>query len=206
MNLAVGSRREGLSRSGEATVLKTFLSAGYALSMAVPAFFIALVLIGVQSAAPGSESAIQAAENQRHGIGATLTSLLVTGDYAVVRSAGGIHDGLRRSGGRWRVVCELGNGAPSATTLRRQCGFPSTAAMEFAALELANAAALHGQFAQAVKAETTAYQFAALPLRRPESERMQLLTQLKQQLETGQITRAEAIRKWSELRVAVFLP
>ncbi|HLI97369.1 MAG TPA: hypothetical protein VKT72_14970 [Candidatus Baltobacteraceae bacterium] len=174
--------------------------------MAAFLYFILVVMVGVQSGTISDHSAIQVAEDQRHGAGTRLTSVLISGGYAVARGAGGIHDGLVLTPGGWRVACQLGGRMPNVSTLKRLCGFSTAAALQLAADELANAAAAQGQFSTAVRSEQTAYQAAPESLRPSEAARLQLLNQLSQQLQTGQSTRTNAIRKWNELRLSIFLP
>lgn len=174
--------------------------------MAAFVCFMLALMLGVQNAGPSDRAAIQAAEDRQHGAGTRLTSVLISGGYAVARAAGGIHEGLRLTAGGWRVVCKLGMRLPSAGTLKRECGFSGLAALQLAADELANAAASQGQFTSAVRSERVAYQSAPAPLRPSEAARLQLLGQLSRQMQTGQITRTNAIRKWNELRLSVFLP
>ena len=174
--------------------------------MAAIVYVILAMMLGAQSAGPNDRAAIQAAEDQQHSAPTRLTSVLISGGYAVARGTGGIHDGLLLTPGGWRVVCRLGAGLPSAGTLKRKCGFSLSAAFQLAADEMANAAASQGEFTSAVRSERIAYHFAPAPMRPSESARLQLLNQLNQQMEIGQITRANAIRKWNELRLSVYLP
>lgn len=166
---------------------------------------ILVLILGVQNAGPADRTAIQAAEDHRHGTDTRLTSVLISGPYAVARGEGGIHDGLELTAGGWRVVCKLGR-TTSAGALKRDCGFSTAAAMQLAADELANAAAARGEFSAAVRSERIAYQFAPAHLRVPEAARLQLLNELNRQMQTGQIARPNAIRKWNELRLSAYLP
>jgi len=163
-------------------------------------------LIALQNSGQSDRQAIQTAVASRHGSGVKLTSVLISGDFAVARGTGGVHEGLRLTRDGWHVVCEVGAGPASAHFLKHSCGFSSVAAIELSAVEAANAAAARGEFSTAAGSQKTAYQ-AALPSVKPsEAARLRLLNQLNFQMQLGQISRADAIRKWNELRYSVYLP
>jgi hypothetical protein len=173
--------------------------------MGLIAYLTLAVIVGAQSGEPAQRHAVQQAVAQRHGSETRLTSVLISGRFAVVRGEG-VHEGLRFSGNGWHVVCELGPGVSNSNALKRRCGFSAAAAMELSADEVANTAASAGEFTTAVSAERRAYRFAPPLLRAPEAARLQMLNQLNQQMQFGQITRAGAIRKWNELRFSLYLP
>ena len=163
-------------------------------------------LIALQNPGQSDRQAIRTAVVSHHGSDVKLTSILISGDFAVARGAGGVHEGLRLTRDGWHVVCEVGAGPPSAHFLKRSCGFSSVAAIELSAVEAANAAAVRGEFSTAAGSQRTAYQ-AALPSVKPsEAARLRLLNQLNLQMQLGQISRADAIRKWNEMRYSVYLP
>jgi hypothetical protein len=130
---------------------------------------------------------------------------LTSRDSAIVR-ADGVHDGLKQTKGGWHIVCSLGAGVPTAKMLERECGFSSAAAMQLTADEAVNAAAGQGDFSSASKYEKAALQSVAAPLKPSEAARLQMLNELNQQMQIGQISRSDAIRKWNEVRLSVFLP
>src|SRR5579883_377541 len=163
-------------------------------------------LIALQNSGQSDRQGIQTAVASRHGSGVKLTSVLISGDFAVARGTGGVHEGLRLTRDGWHVVCDVGAGPASAHFLKRSCGFSSVAAIELSAVEAANAAAVRGEFSTAAGSQRTAYQ-AALPSVKPsEAARLRLLNQLNLQMQLGQISRADAIRKWNEMRYSVYLP
>jgi hypothetical protein len=166
----------------------------------------AAAVLALQTTAATDRAAIQNAITQRDGVQAHVTSVIVSGNYAVARAEGGVHAGLRFSGGRWQVVCHLGAGTASAAVLRRSCGFSAIAAMETAGNEAVNAAASQGEFAAAASSQQAVFQIATPGMRASEAARLQLLRTLNQQTATGAITRADALRRWNELRFAFFLP
>lgn len=174
--------------------------------------FAALVLtliLGAQTTVPMDRQAISHAAVQRHGAGTKLSSILISGPFAVIRgtsASGAVHEGLRFERGGWRIVCDLGPQSPSADALMRQCGFSQQRALQLAADEAVNVAAASGRFAAAVAPAQRAYAFSLPATQKAEAARVQLLQQLNQQMRIGQISRADAIRKWNEMRFSWFLP
>jgi hypothetical protein len=138
-------------------------------------------------------------------VGKPLTSVLIVGSAAIAR-AQGVHDGLKRTSGGWRVACRLGRGTSPARVLQTSCGFSKQAAAELAADESANAAASAGQFTIASTSERHAYQFAQASVKPAEAARLQLLNRLAHEMQMGEINRSQAIEQWNQLRFTFFLP
>lgn len=148
------------------------------------------------------------AVQRAHAGGAIVTSVLVSGNDAVVRGRdrGPIHQGLIRRNGRWQIVCTLRAGAASAAQLERACGFPAASARQLAGDEAVNAAAAGGDFTRAQRLEQATFAVAGPAMRPAEAARLQLLRRLADQLRMGMITRQQAISQWNQVRISVFLP
>lgn len=171
--------------------------------------FVFALIVAAQSGGSMDAQAIRQAEIERHGAGTRLTSILISGPFAVTRgtsAAGAIHEGLRLERGGWRIVCDLGPQSASAAVLMQRCGFAEHRAGQLAADEAVNQAAERGAFSAAVAPAQRAYSFSLPATQKAEAARMQMLHQLNQQMQIGQISRADAIRKWNEMRFSWFLP
>jgi hypothetical protein len=169
-------------------------------------------LLVVLSAPPAfhasDQAAIEAAVTRGHP-GARVTSVFISGDFAVAQSETGgseIREGLSRQGVTWRVTCELPAGTLSSVTLSHRCRFSRTAAAQLSADIAANAAASQGRFAEAAASAQTAFSVAQPTTQSAEAARVQLLHTLSQQLQLGQISRSDAIHKWNEMRFSFFFP
>lgn len=168
-----------------------------------------LAAAAASSAAANTSPSAIGALDRRYGSGTELTSLLVSGEYAVARAKSGdkaIHAGLHRAHGKWEVACEIDAPAATATFLEQKCGFSSAAARQLADDEVANAAAQSGHFSTAAASETAALHESLPETRAEEAARLQLLNTLNQQMSIGQISRPDAIRKWNEARFSMFFP
>src|SRR5579864_6282076 len=103
-----------------------------------------LAALGLLGASAPVQVVIAHLEMHRHGGGTVVSSVMISGDYAVARGHVGsklFHDGLRESAGGWHAVCSLGAAAADPQALQNRCGFPIAAAVPLAADEAANAAA-----------------------------------------------------------------
>lgn len=170
-----------------------------ALALATPAPKDALKL---------DRAAIKHVETTRRGVTAHVTSIVVSGDYAIahgVTGSGEFHDGLRLGTSGWSIVCALGK-KDTTTAILNHCGFPEDVALQLAEDELANDSVQQGDFTTAQLAEEHAFQLAPAPQKSSEMARAQLLAQLKTQLGAGQITRQQAIQKWNSFALTWFLP
>lgn len=177
--------------------------------MTVFAAFVFAIMLGAQSGGSMDRQAISQVAAQRHGAGTRLSSILISGPFAVIRgtsAAGGIHEGLRLERSGWRIVCDLGPQTAGADALMRECGFSDRRAAQLAADEAVNEAAARGRFSAAVAPAQRAYAFSLPATQKAEAARVQMLRQLNQQMQTGQISRADAIRKWNEMRFSWYLP
>jgi len=177
--------------------------------MPVLAAFVFAIILGAQSGGPMDRQAIAQVAVERHGAGTRLSSILISGPFAVVRGAspaGAIHEGLRLGRSGWRIVCDIGPQSATVAVLLQRCGFAAQRAGQLAADEAVNEAAARGAFAAAVAPAQKAYSFSLPATQKAEAARVQLLQQLNQQIRIGQISRADAIRKWNEMRFSWFLP
>lgn len=155
------------------------------------------------------QQAVAQAVQARHGAAAQVTSVIVEGSSAVaLGTAHGakLKDGLRLEGSQWRITCELGSTPADSRILVRRCGFPQNDAVMLAAQAAAETAISRGDFSAATAAEARAYRAASGPQIDDERARLQLLRRLNEQMRTGAITRADAIRQWSQFRLTWSLP
>lgn len=153
--------------------------------------------------APADRTAIRHAVARAHNGAVTLDSIIVHGTYALASghtATAPARDGLHFLRGTWKVMCNFGSAVPTPAQLRRECGFPTAAAVEISSDESAAASAQSGNFAPAVIAQTYAFQAARGPDKEQERARLQLLQRLNEQMRTGQITRAQAIQQWNQFR------
>lgn len=153
-----------------------------------------------------TRDAVRAAVIARHGPKTQVYSILVKGPYALAQGAT-FHDGLKQSGAHWQIVCHLPNGSTQVATLQSRCGFPVSVAEILSVEEPINFAAGEGNFAAAKTMEQRAYASAGgTPISDTERARLQLLTQLDQQMRLQSITRDQAIQRWSQLQFSWSLP
>ena len=153
--------------------------------------------------------AIQAAVAAHHGASVHINSIPISGSFAIVRGTSNsvaVHDGVRRTGSNWHVTCSLDAAPPAAAVLQKKCGFSDTAAAELAADDAANDAASKGDFAAASASEHSALVSSTAQTREAEAQRAQLLRNLNDQMNLGQISRPDAIRKWNEMRFSLYFP
>jgi hypothetical protein len=149
---------------------------------------------------------VRAAVIARHGARTQVYSILVKGPYALAQGTT-FHDGLKQSNGHWQIVCQLPNGSTQVAMLQSRCGFPVNAAEILSVDEPINFAAGQGNFSAAKAMEHRAYATAGgAPMNDSERARMQLLTQLDQQLRLQTITRSQAMQQWNQLRYSWSLP
>ncbi len=114
--------------------------------------------------------------------------------------------GLRLTHGTWRVACTL-QSEPLPPALISHCGFPQAVAIEVSADEATQAEVQRGQFGLATIAQVRAYNFSLKgPDRDQERARVQLLHVLNEQMQSGMITRAQAIQRWNQFRYSWSLP
>lgn len=170
---------------------------------------LAAALAAASPAPAADRSAIQHAVARAHGGTVAIDRIVVHGTYALASghtAAAPSRDGLHFLRGSWRVMCSFGSAVPTPAQLRRACGFPTAVAVEISSDESAATSAQRGNFAPAVIAQTHAFQAAIGPDKEQERARLQLLQRLNEQMRTGQITRAQAIRQWSQFRYSWALP
>jgi hypothetical protein len=149
---------------------------------------------------------VRAAVIARHGPRTQLYSILVKGPYALAQGTN-FHDGLKQSNGHWQIVCQLPNGTTQVAMLQSRCSFPVNVAEILSVDEPINFAAGQGNFSAAKSMEQRAYATAGgTHMSDSERARMQLLTQLDQQMRLQTITRTQAIQQWSQLRYSWSLP
>lgn len=170
---------------------------------------IAALVVALSTAAPvpatSTRDAVRQAVLSQHGSRTQIYSILIKGSYALVQGKG-LHEGLEYARGRWRAVCELPEGTAAPATLQQRCGFPTTVATLMSVEEPVNVAASQGQFTVAVTAERQAFASATGPVRDSDRARLQLLTQLQEQMRVQAITREQAIARWSQLQISWSLP
>jgi hypothetical protein len=94
----------------------------------------------------------------------------------------------------------------STEALQRGCGVPSAVAMHLAADEPVNLMASRGDFSAASSMQQTFVTSQPAPMTETERARLQQLRVLNQQMQTGQITRAQAIQQWNSFRYSWALP
>lgn len=174
------------------------------------ALILAAAVASPPAVAPNTTKAeIRRAITRRHGASTRVDRLIIHGGYALASGqsqSAPVRDGLHLSRNTWRVVCSFGSAVPSQSQLMRDCGFPAMVAFEIAANESAQSAAERGDFQTAVIAQTHAFASAKGPDRDQERARLQLLTQLNNQMRTGMITRTQAIQQWNQFRYSWMLP
>ena len=155
-----------------------------------------------------NRAAITYVITQLHGSRTRINSLVVVDNYALVwgsHAGTQFYDGMKLRTAGWHVACSTGQAVPSAPHLARACGFPADVALRLVDEQGANMAAEHGLFDKAVIAETTAHNAShtTSPFERnQERARLQLLNQLKLQMQLGQITRAQAIQRWNQFQIS----
>jgi hypothetical protein len=143
---------------------------------------------------------------QRYGPKVQVYSILIKSGYAVAQGTG-FHDGLKKSGSRWQIVCsKLPAGQLQPTTLQSHCGFPESVAVIVSTEEPVNMAVAQGDFSTAMATEQKAYASSTGPTHDAERVRLQQLTQLNEQMRTQTITRQQAIQQWSQLEFSWSLP
>ena len=173
------------------------------------AVVLAAALAAASPAPPADRAAIQQSVARAHGGAVIIDRIIVHGTYALASghaAAAPARDGLHFLRGAWKVMCSFGSAVPTPAQLRRECGFPTAVAVEISSDESAATSAQSGDFAPAVIAQTYAFQAAVGPDKDQERARLQLLQRLNEQMRTGQITRAQAIRQWSQFRYSWALP
>lgn len=142
----------------------------------------------------------------RHGQRTDIYSILIKGSYALVQGKS-LHEGLQNERGAWHIVCTLDPGTAQPAQLQQRCKFPLAIAEVMSVEEPVNVAAAQGQFSTAAAAEQKAYASASTgPIHDSERARLQLLTQLNEQMRVQAITRDQAIQQWSQLRYSWSLP
>lgn len=158
-------------------------------------------------ALPKSErDAVRQVITQRYGPKTQVYSILIKSQYALAQGTG-FHDGLHKTGGRWRIVCgNLPAGQIAPSLLQSHCGFPQSVALVVSVEEPVGIAAGQGDFSTAMTAEKQAYASATGPERDIDRVRMQQLTLLNEQMRTQAITRQQAIQQWSQLQFSWSLP
>lgn len=179
------------------------------MTIILAAIVLALATAAPQDASSAEGLAIEHVVAEHYGASTHLTSIVIDQSYALVRGVAGnrdVHDGLQLLRSGWKIVCSLGPADAHGRDVASRCGFPKHVAMQLAADEAVNAAVLRGDFSTAVSQEQIVYKVAAPEMRPSEAARLQYLDQLKRQMELGQITRAQAITKWNEVRWSWPLP
>lgn len=174
--------------------------------MFLAAVLTAAVTTSAPAGLPQSErDRVRAAVVQRHGPKAQVYSILIKDGYALAQGTG-FHDGLRKNGSHWKIVCTNLGAQPAPTTLQAQCGFPETVALLISTEEPVDIAASQGDFKTAVAAEKQAYASATGPQKDIDRVRMQQLTRLDEQMRMQTITRQQAIQQWSQAQFSWSLP
>lgn len=168
------------------------------------------VLIAAATAAPNPSAwtaqkpAVTAAARRAYP-NARINSVLVSRSYALVAGKG-IHAVFRKSESTWKLVCDLQRTTMTTDVLERSCGVPPAVAAHLAADEPVNLMANQGNFSAAYSLQQTLMSSPPAPVSEAESIRLQQLRVLNQQLQTGQITRAQAIQQWNSFQYSWALP
>ncbi|MGZ3499081.1 MAG: hypothetical protein ACXWNK_08510 [Vulcanimicrobiaceae bacterium] len=178
------------------------------IPLLVPAV-LAAATASPQESPAGDRAAVKQAEVERHGAKTHLDSIIFAGNYALAHGSTGhtwIHDVLKFNQGKWTIVCTLDRGAAHADRIVYHCGVPQSEAAELAMGEAVGTAAERGEFSTAARQERVLYHLSTPEMRPNEAARVQFLDQIKRQMDTGQITREQAIIKWNEFRLTTFVP
>lgn len=176
---------------------------------------LASMVLAVATAAPvhdttqSDRAAVTRAEVERNGAKTHLHSIVFSGHHAIVHGNAGtlaIHDILKNDQGRWSILCGLGVEAVTVDHIVHHCGLPQSEAAQLVYGEGAGDAAERGEFSNAAAQERSLYQISTPEMRPSETARIQFLDQIKRQMDTGQMTRSQAITKWNEFRLTTFVP
>lgn len=136
---------------------------------------------------------------------ANIESILIKQHYALVAGKG-IHAVFHKSRARWSAVCDLQRTTMTQQRLQTQCGVPGSTAAQLASDEPINMLVAAGNFSTAISAQQQLAGSAPPTLSVSEAARLQELRTLNQQMQTQQITRAQAIQQWNQFQYSWALP